>query len=137
MASRANLRSSVSPEATGAVVIFMAAVYRRSDNLLNTSDSLTPPRKYNRRLTSGGTRMVRYGAANGSLAAPPITGAIVAPQSGSPSAFYAWEPSTWPQPPKKVDDGFIENLRIFDDSMLGEKQKYQCAEVEMEKRTFD
>jgi hypothetical protein len=61
--------------------------------------------------------MVRYGAENGSLAAPSITGAIVAPQSG----FYAWEPSTWPQPPKKVDDGFIETLRtIFDDSMLGE-----------------
>jgi len=65
--------------------------------------------------------MVRNVATTGSVAAPPITGAIVGSQPGNPSTFYAWEPSTWPQPPTIVDGAFIENLRaIFNESMLGE-----------------
>lgn len=65
--------------------------------------------------------MVRYGDTNGSVVAPSITGAIVGSQQGSPTTFYAWEPSTWPQPPNRVDDEFVGNLRtIFNDSMLDE-----------------
>jgi len=65
--------------------------------------------------------MVRYGDVNGSSAVPSITGATVGQQSGNPPAFHAWEPSTWPQPPRTVDVGFIDSLRaIFNESMLDE-----------------
>src|SRR5205823_15016393 len=60
--------------------------------------------------------MVRYRDGDGSVVAPSITGAIV-----GPSSFYAWEPSTWPHPPRKVDEIFIGNLTaIVNDSMLDE-----------------
>lgn len=47
--------------------------------------------------------------------APPASG------NGGPqrTPFYAWQPSTWPTPPKTVDEDFIRTLkRIFEDSIL-------------------
>lgn len=49
----------------------------------------------------------------------------VPPASGSGGQqqvpFYAWQPSTWPNPPAAVDGDFVETLkRIFEDSILGE-----------------
>lgn len=36
-------------------------------------------------------------------------------------AFYSWLPSTWPKPPTKFDQSFVDILRhIFGESMLGE-----------------
>ena len=55
-------------------------------------------------------QMVRYGGVTGSVTVPPITGAVVGPKSGTSPAFYAWEPSTWPLPPAKVDEEFVRNL---------------------------
>ncbi len=38
-----------------------------------------------------------------------------------PTPFYAWQPSTWPAAPRKVDQTFIETLkRIFEESILAE-----------------
>ena len=37
------------------------------------------------------------------------------------SQFYAWQPSTWPDPPKSYNDEFAKVLKtIFDDSLLAE-----------------
>lgn len=55
-----------------------------------------------------------------SVAAPPASGAHVS-TSPAPAAFVSWEPSKWPQPPAKVNKGFIDVVRqIFEESMLGE-----------------
>jgi len=53
------------------------------------------------------------------VSSPPATGAVVAAESTS--AFMAWQPSTWPDPPAAVDERFVLALkRIFEESILGE-----------------
>jgi hypothetical protein len=48
----------------------------------------------------------------------------VAPIGSKPASsptLCAQQPRTWPEPPRKIDDQFIQTLRtIFNDSMLGE-----------------
>lgn len=59
----------------------------------------------------------KYG---GSVSAPAITGAQVGVSSSLPT-FVAYQPSTWPKAPQKIDDEFIGKLRgIFESSMLDE-----------------
>lgn len=61
------------------------------------------------------------------LSSPPASGANFSstPASGTaaPTPFIAWQPNTWPAPPKTADDDFIMLLkRIFEESMLIEIQ---------------
>jgi hypothetical protein len=57
----------------------------------------------------------------GSLSALSITGAIVGSQLASTSSLRAWQPSTWPKAPGKVDPAFLKTLKlIFDESILCE-----------------
>ena len=59
--------------------------------------------------------MVRYDEIN--VSAPSVTGAIIPDSAG----FRAWQPSTWPASPAKLDPDLIKTLRtIFYDSMLNE-----------------
>lgn len=53
------------------------------------------------------------------VSAPSVTGSQV---TGTPKpVFMAWQPSTWPVPPARVNEQFIDTLkRIFEESILGE-----------------